>query len=131
MQAFVANLTAALLLLHAALGCCWHQAPACENGARLATHAAEPCDCPHEGQHEHDSGEPAPAPCPCQIDCAGPCQSLLTRKVTLDAPAAPMVAVLVTPAAAIEPPAERVAVEFRSPHGPPLRAHLQFQLLLI
>jgi hypothetical protein len=128
-HAFVANLTAALLLLHAALGCCWHQAPACDDGARIAAATAEPCSCPHEGQHEHDSGEPTP--CPCQIDCAGPCQSLLTRKVTLDAPAAPIFAVLAMSAAAVEPPVERVPVEFRSPHGPPLRAHLQFQLLLI
>lgn len=49
--------TLAVMLLHAAFGCCWHH----EHGRCAATeagddHTAASCDHDHEG-HEHDRGE--------------------------------------------------------------------------
>jgi len=83
MHAVLSSLTAALLFIHAAFGCCWHHVHRCaEHGDSLAL--AESANCHHHGGcGEHQ--EPA-QPCGCKIECGGSCAYLLPQKIRIDAP---------------------------------------------
>jgi hypothetical protein len=76
MHAYVASLMAVLLAVHAAVGCCWHHAHACET-----VEVAKPC-CSHH-QHEQKSQQ---QPCRCDVECEGLCQYVAPEKVRLDGP---------------------------------------------
>jgi len=127
MQAFVANLTAALLFIHTVFGCCWHHAQC----SAVAVSQAEPC-C-HRHQHSSDSTQPE-KPCKCNVECEGACIYVVPQKVKVDAPqwvAIDLLAVLPTLA---DRKIEVASVwDFVSPLPdwlPPLRIHLLHQVLL-
>jgi hypothetical protein len=58
MQIILSNVTAALLVLHAVFGCCWHHAHHCAEECGMAQTAERP-DC-HEGHSPGDCDSTAP-----------------------------------------------------------------------
>jgi hypothetical protein len=149
MQAFFAPVTAALLLIHAVLGCCWHpvqSACASEQSGSIVGHGnagivghgiagqgiAGQC-CGHCGEGEHRDSAPE-QPCDCRVECHGDCV-YLSEMTSLDSPlslaswdylpeVSGEVAILAElEHAAAHPPLINIA--------PPLRLHLQNQILLI
>src|SRR5262249_19789647 len=79
MHAFLSSLTAALLLIHAAFGCCWHHAHRCViHGNAVA--AAEPQGCCEHHRHEGST----PVPCGCKLECSGQCVYLLPQKFRVE-----------------------------------------------
>lgn len=141
MQAFVANLTAAVLFIHAAFGCGWHHAHG-ENHAVLATDAC--CDhqhhdhCSHEPcDHDADPHLPSPtAPGPCCEHCAGSCVYTQPQKVELNGSLA-VVWIDLLATAPILADAQTLSATWHhigdSPHqaAPELGLHLLYQSLLI
>ena len=74
MHAILSSLTASLLLIHAAFGCCWHHDHACSASAESIHHAAD--------HHQHDSNGNCPDDrC---TECQGSCTYDLPQKVRLD-----------------------------------------------
>jgi hypothetical protein len=132
MHAILSSLTAVLLLVHAAFGCCWHHAHRCtEHGNVLA--AAEPAGCCQH--HGHEGSKPEPRPCDCKLECGGSCVYLLPQKIRIEAPRS-VVSLDLVAAALVLAEAQIVSAGEsdvgRSSHGaaPPLRLHLMHQLLL-
>jgi hypothetical protein len=92
MQSFTALLTAAVLAVHAALGCCWHHGhshpPAMASGSSVPAHG---CSHEHGDRHRHDGGhdgaEQEDSPdeeSPCGGQCAeGACVFLAGGKPVL------------------------------------------------
>lgn len=85
MQAFVANLTAAVLFIHAVFGCGWHHA---HGEIHQVAHAAKDACCQHQHHHcDHhgDEGIPAPNhPAPCCKHCGVSCVYNLPQKIQID-----------------------------------------------
>src|SRR5262249_36412282 len=79
MQAFLSSLTAALLFIHTAFGCCWHHA----HHSTIAV--AEPDHRCHHHQHDSDSKRPE-KPCKCNVECEGACNYVVPQRVTVEAP---------------------------------------------
>jgi len=129
MQAFVASLTAAMLLLHAVLGCCWHHAHRCEH--RLAS--AQPADCCHHLPQDGD-GQPENNPHSCPGECEGSCVYVVPGKVQIEAPQWTSIDFLaVLPLLADEPWEAATSWEAACSvpdFAPPLRRHLLHQVLL-
>src|SRR5437588_1471402 len=82
MQAFVANLTAALLFIHTVFGCCWHHAHHCEHSSTAAI--AHGANCGHDHQHDGDA-EQQERPCGCKVECLGTCIYVVPQKVNVEA----------------------------------------------
>ena len=85
MQAVLPNLLAALLLLHAAFGCCWHHTHhylGCEGTSQTA---ATPVACCQHDCDETQQDRPL-EPCRCNVECHGVCTYLPTQKVFIDGP---------------------------------------------
>jgi hypothetical protein len=131
MQAFVANLTAALLFIHTVFGCCWHHAHACEHALTAAV--TQPSKCCHHHHHESDSKHEH-KPGKCKSDCEGTCNYVLQQKVTIEAPqwvANDVLTALPTLAGQqIEAAASWEAAPSLSDLALPLRTHLLHQVLL-
>ena len=79
MQAFVSSLTAALLFIHAVLGCCWHHA---HHSTAVVSRAAHCC---HHHQHSNDSKRHE-KPCQGEVECEGTCIYVVPQKVKIEAP---------------------------------------------
>src|SRR4051812_5378551 len=80
MHAFLSSLTAALLFIHAAFGCCWHHAHRCaEHSVGLAADHEHPC--PHG---RHGDRAPEQKPCGCTLECGDTCAYLAPQKLRLD-----------------------------------------------
>jgi hypothetical protein len=131
MQAFIANLTAALLFIHTVFGCCWHHAHACEHVTSIAV--IQPAKCCHHHHHEND-GKQQQKPGKCKVDCEGTCSYVLPQKVTIEAPqwvAIDFLAVLPSFAdGQLEAAASWEALPSLFDLAPPLRTHLLHQVLL-
>jgi len=129
MQAFVASLTAALLVIHTVFGCCWHHVHHCEHAAA----AAQAAECCHHPQHGGDSKQPD-KPCNCKIECEGTCIYVVPQRVKVEVPqgiAIDLVAVLPSFAdRQIETAASWQAGWSLPDLAPPLRTHLLHQVLL-
>jgi hypothetical protein len=127
MQAFVATLTAALLFIHTALGCCWHHAHGSAPAASPQAH------CCHHHQHS-DKSDPSHPPGKCNVECQGTCIYIVPQKVTIEGPQWVTMDVLaVLPSLAdrhVEVASSWEAVSFLSDRVPPLRTHLLHQVLL-
>jgi len=130
MQAYLNSLTAALLFIHTAFGCCWHHAHACGKECSLSV---RPASCCHHHQHRGDSKQPE-RPCKCKVECEGTCTYIVPQKVTIEAPqsiAMDLLAVLPSLAArALETTASHEAGCPLPDLVPPLRTHLLHQVLL-
>jgi hypothetical protein len=132
MHAFLASLTAGLLFIHAAFGCCWHHAHRCQkHGDAIAV--AGPTDCCQH--HEKGDSNQQERPCDCQLQCGGTCVYLLPERVSIDAPqlvAAFDFAAIMPPMPSAQPLSPSRGELGYSPHGAPrpVRLHLLHQLLL-
>ena len=133
MQAFLANLTAAVLFIHAAIGCGWHHAH-CENPA---VPAFEAC-CDHHHHHHGDEDVPSqkPSPGPCCTHCEVSCVYTVPQKVQVDAQVAISWIDLVTALPGVTTsqtavPGWIATAEDERATAPPLRLHLLHQLLTI
>lgn len=100
MHAFLTNLTAFSLFIHALVGCCWHHAHTCDCQEELqvanALHVAElqangsqaiqarAAACCHDCHPTNDEQPQPPAPCKCNLECHGVCTYLPPQKTQLD-----------------------------------------------
>ena len=135
MRLFVSNLTAAMLLIHSLIGCCWHHGHACaERQETVAIHA----DCCHDHDGEsHDDNEAPARHHNCELKCQGVCTYLPTQKIVIDAQqllnSIDYVAVVLATANSYSASAasfwERSRVTRAS--KPPLRLHLLHQVILV
>jgi hypothetical protein len=125
----------AVLLLHAALGCCWHHAHKCD-GCETASVESSADHCEHAGCHEqHGSGcHQNPSPCKCRVECQGVCTFLPPGKVLIDL--VPLVSSLDVTNVAFRG-GDLSSARYAAWSGccpnlePPLRLHLLHQSLLI
>lgn len=146
MHPILSSFVAAMLSIHALLGCCWHHAHGCIVCELVMHEAASPQVSPKASccHHEHNAAPHEPshqdpthqAPCECQIDCRGTCAFLPTpRAPAIDRDSAPadcFVACL--PAIATSRIGPSLSWQFGSGPAqlePPLRLHLLHQILLI
>lgn len=83
MQAFLANLTAAVLFIHAAFGCGWHHAHR-ENYPATVLATDHCCDHHHHDHHGDESTPQQNSPSPCCEHCEGSCVYTLTPKLQID-----------------------------------------------
>ncbi len=127
MQAFVASLTAFVLFIHTAVGCCWHHAHCSMPSVSMAAHC-----CHHH--HHGDQNRQSENPCRDKVNCEGTCSYILPQKVKIEAPqwvAIDWLAVLPSLAdcqIGARPSCEALA---SLPHPVlPLRTHLWHQVLL-
>lgn len=136
MHAFLSNLTASLLLIHAVLGCCWHHGHDCATCDGTAIPAAwlTPC-CKHHQDACDERQEPAP-PYKCQQECSGTCTYLPPQKTQLDCSdiALPFDFAVLIPAMVDAQTASAIPWERASDSGgvqSSVRRHLLHQVLLI
>src|SRR5262245_1927566 len=131
MQAALSILTAGLLFIHAAFGCCWHHAHRCRmHGDAVAVVQPTGC-CEHHG---HDQGEGQPRPCDCELECGSSCAYLLPQKVMIDPPQpAPGLDVVTTVPLLADAPILLASWMAAWPPGatPDVALHLLHQRLLI
>jgi hypothetical protein len=83
MRAIVSNLTAAMLLVHALVGCCRHLERNCvrhESATEGVSVMAACCD------HCRGQNESSPRPEKCGCECQGVCTYLPPQKTLIDAP---------------------------------------------
>ena len=129
MRALFSSLVATSLLIHAAIGCCWHHAhvdTCCDD-----SQVEQPVDA--DGHHHGEQGDHSHGPC--KDHCQGTCHYLPVQKAQVDT------LVLHTPLdfAAVVPATCDVHVvallhadrTHESAAEPPVRLHLFQQLLLI
>lgn len=137
MQAFLANLTAAVLFMHAVFGCGWHHA---HREIHPATEAATDACCQH--QHDHcdhhgDKGTPTPNhPAPCCKHCGVSCAYNLPQKIQIDSQITAnwMDLVVIPPAVTtghISATVWLLLGDDERATAPPLRLHLLHQHLTI
>ena len=135
MRAFVSNLTVAMLLIHALVGCCrHHEHNCCESTIERDSLAAGCCHDDHaSGDHEHEAPTP---PGQNTFGCQGVCTYLPPQKVLIDAPqlvnSIDFLAIVPTTAngyAAAGTFWDRTRVA-QAPE-PPLRLHLLHQIILV
>jgi hypothetical protein len=87
MRAILSNLTAAMLLIHALIGCCRHHEHRCVAGDRAAegiSLTSGCCHCNHSGCHQQS--ETPPHPDNCNLGCHGVCSYLPPQRTLVDAP---------------------------------------------
>jgi hypothetical protein len=135
MRTVFSSVLAASLLVHAALGCCWHKSQdtcECDGTHRLLAVASE-CDHDHDAAPEgdrHDSHQPGKG----QSHCPGTCNYLPVQKSQLGKIQilAPVDTVAVVP---LTCQAQVVSYFAAEPTGgrlePPLRLHLLHQIILV
>lgn len=154
MHPILSSFVAAMLSIHALLGCCWHHAQGCEVCDSVKHEAVSPelallttC-CQHAAEagrhdldrsgHDQHAGQEQPhrAPCKCQIECRGTCAYLLTpraltgdQKSTLSDCVAMIVPAITTGQSAL--PLSWPLGNSPANSEPPVRLHLLHQILLI
>lgn len=134
MRTLFSSLLAASLLIHAAIGCCWHHAheSACGDESPLASAA--------EADYDHHHGDSADGhrshgPCKDQSHCHGMCNYLPAQKSQIDKS---RVHVALDFAASTKDVCRAQVAPLCVAEGsqefcsrPPLRLHLFYQILLI
>ena len=139
MHAFLSNLTAFLLVVHAMIGCChhqWHCDAECAAAAPVSLCAA-PLPCCDQCCGSYHESEPPAEPCDCEFECQGVCTYVPTEKTQVDA--SPADAAFDFPAAIpalLDGQLAAAALPWDLAHTlndspPPLRLHLLYQILLI
>jgi hypothetical protein len=131
-------LVASSLLLHAALGCCWHHehSPTCCEPLHIVPVAIAGChqhDCIDHCDADHD--QPSPTPCDGDSHCPGDCNYLAVQKSQLDQVQISLpldfAAISAPPSHAADCTAHNLAQLYELDTGPPQRLHLALQVLLI
>lgn len=135
MRAVFSSLMAAALLIHAVMGCCWHNAHdrMCFNGAIGAL--AANCDCCHHDREGASPQSPSHNPSHDKSNCQGLCTYLPPQQTQVDT----LESHVPVDFAAIVPATcdAQVAAVFctvrthETAAEPPLRLHLLHQILLI
>ena len=136
MRTLVSNLTAALLVIHAMIGCCHHHWHQDDESAATSTGVACCCCCDHH-DHSHGTSEAPNQPCNGERECHGVCTYIATPRTSLAAATLGVdldfAAVIPvhggSPFAAATTLWNQLQVCDDSP--PPLRLHLLHQILLI
>lgn len=134
MRAVFSSLVAASLLIHAAIGCCWHHAHDAECGNEACAEQTASTD---GGQHDDcdSSSGHGDHHAPCKGHCEGTCHYLSVQKTQVEviAPHLPLDFAAVIPATCDVHVAALVHAErsYESVAEPPLRLHLLHQILLI
>jgi hypothetical protein len=151
MHAIISSFVAAILSIHALLGCCWHHARGCEvcettiRGVASSEVSPETSCCHHVTGHRPQpddacGGGHRPShsgPCKCRIDCCGSCAFLpAPRALEIaqvsghgdDCLVACLPAIMAGPST---PSLFWRLVSGPTPMEPPLRLHLLHQILLI
>jgi hypothetical protein len=135
MQSFLSILTALMLCVPAALGCCWHTAPVGSSHARAdAVESIKQCT-QHHHHHAADDHGRQHEPCPSSSYCTGACIYLPVQKVQIDAPQLVVAFYMAHDAAAtMQMPSasdrgDRTLGSVES--EPAVRLHLRNQVLLI
>jgi hypothetical protein len=141
MRAIVCNLMAALLLMHALVGCCRHHQHVAASHERVEAAESSATACCHHGHGCCGQEEKqAPAPCDCKLECKALCIYLPPEKCGVDAGDLSLSIDLAFNhhpeggSAAIEAAAENSAWEYTracvAPE-PPVRLHLLHQIILV
>lgn len=137
MHAFLSNLTAALLVIHAMIGCChhhWHRDVECAAPATICA-TESPC-CDHLGGLGDADEQPSP-PCNGELECHGVCNYVPTEKTEIDASSVDATLDLAaTIPSLLDGRLASTTLSWDSalaPHDspPPQRLHLLLQILLI
>jgi hypothetical protein len=84
MNTFLSNLTAAMLVIHAMIGCChhhWHRA----DEAAAAPAISMACACCCHGEQAGDEEQVPTEPCSGELQCQGVCTYLPSQKTAIDA----------------------------------------------
>jgi hypothetical protein len=136
MHALTSNLTAAMLVIHAMIGCChhhWHQA----DESAVAPAIAVACQCCHHCDSFGDAEQVPDEPCSGEVECQGVCTYLPAQKTAIDAsPMACSFDLAVVPQSVNLCHLATTASTWDSSAGPrsspqPPTLHLLHQLLLI
>ncbi len=135
MHAVLSHSMAALLFIHALLGCCWHHAHRSAPSESTPAQTSKPVACCHH-QDEGESEQQPQAPCDGRLECQGICTYLPPQKTQIDFAQVllPFDHVAVLPAAGSDCLAPTASWEFNCGPldlKPPLRLHLLHQILLI
>lgn len=137
MRAFVSNLTAAMVLVHALVGCCRHQDHhfvGCDN-TECSDSLVAGCCHSDDAASSHENERPF-APCDCKLACKALCVSLPPEKALIDAGQSvrciDVVAVASASGAISASTAHFYCDAMRVFHAePPLRLHLMHQIILV
>jgi hypothetical protein len=137
MRIFFSNLVAVSLLLHALMGCCWHQDDTLQAGCGHLASGEIKGDCHHHDEccDEETGGPSSESPCDGHSHCHGVCTYLPVQKTQLDgglldAPLDFAVCLSAMCDAHVSMSFALVA-DHDTVAGPPVRLHLFHQLLLI
>ncbi|MFO0792194.1 MAG: hypothetical protein U0805_22275 [Pirellulales bacterium] len=132
MRGVFSSLVACSLLIHAAIGCCWHHPH--EEGCDESAAVAVDCD-PHHADHVAGHSQHSEGPCNGHSNCQGTCHYLPGQKTQLDqlSPLAGVELAAVLPAACDCEIAAVYSTEqsHDMPAQLPVRLHLYHQILLI
>jgi hypothetical protein len=133
MRALLAGLTALVLFIHAASGCCWHHHH--EGEAHGGTPGTATAHCDHHRHGNEHHGQPH-GPCKSGSKCQGVCTYLPVQRTQLNAPQLVVALDLVGDAAVAGCGAQRTSTSWArvccpSDLRPPLRLHLLHQVLVI
>lgn len=141
MRAIVCNLMAALLLVHALVGCCRHHEHSAARYEQADSALSTEIACCH---HDHNcfgtETTPAPAPCDCKLECKSLCIYLPPERCVVDAGDLSLPFDVATvqhdswTSAAIEAAAASSFWEYTRAFNdtkPPVRLHLLHQIILV
>ncbi len=129
MRTLFSSLVATSLLIHAAIGCCWHHTHVeiCCDDSQLE----QPVDA--DGHHHGEQGDHSHGPC--KDHCHGTCHYLPVQKAQVDPliPHTPLDFAAVVPATCDVHVVALLHADrtYESAAAPPVRLHLFQQLLLI
>ena len=135
MRTLLPNLMAISLVVHAAVGCCWHHEHGCAHGDNSNTPICKSTQCCEHDDCPSHQGEAPEYPCHGKLECHGVCTYVAPQKIRLDSSlaVAPLASatlwLLFSDAQAAFGSAWNTAdpAEFE----PPLRLHLLHQIVLI
>lgn len=138
MQTFVSNLTAAMLLVHALVGCCRHHEHRFVSRDRAECSDTRVADCCHHDHavSSHENERPI-APCDCKLECKALCVSLPPEKALIDAGQSVRcidVMAMASDRGSLAASAARFfrdAMRVFNAPAPPLRLHLMHQIILV
>jgi hypothetical protein len=84
MNAFLSNLTAVTLVIHAMIGCCHHHWQHADEAVSAAA-VSVACTCCHHGDQAGEEEQVPEEPCSGEIQCQGVCTYLPSQKTDIDA----------------------------------------------
>lgn len=135
MRAVFSSTVAVSLLIHAVMGCCWHQAREAASGDESPVALAADIGCCRHHHAHAPQGQPSHSPCNGKSNCHGLCTYLPPQKTQIDRLQShvPIDFAAIAPAM-IDSQVAALRVMERTRElapEPPLRLHLLNQILLI